>query len=436
MKRCPECRRDYFDDSLLYCLDDGSALLEGPGSDGIQTAILAQGVDSEKLTEKLPRRSASGPERGRHRWLLPGVAAAVILITGFAFYWFWLRDTRPHIAGNFRAVDSPAYDYYLRGKIDATSQNRERNQNAIKILEEVVAADPGFAPAYASLSRAYAIRADLFVRQEEQKTLYHEAKLAAEKALAIDQSLAEAHLARGAAMWNHVDRFPHEQSIQSYKKAIALDPDNEEAHHLLALVYYHIGLLDKSEAELHRALELDSSNSLVRFRIGLLSSYRMNNEEALRVLKTVPRDANSGVIDRALAVVFFHLGRTEEAWKIVNEFLASRTDEGGNITSVKAMLLAKEGRTQEAEEAIQQSIRIGEDFQHFHHATYNIASAYALMNDLDQSLKWLQFTADEGFPCYPLFEKDPNLANLKGDRRFISLMTELKLQWERYNATL
>jgi TolB-like protein/Tfp pilus assembly protein PilF len=32
MKRCPECRRDYFDDSLLYCLDDGSALLDGPGS--------------------------------------------------------------------------------------------------------------------------------------------------------------------------------------------------------------------------------------------------------------------------------------------------------------------------------------------------------------------------------------------------------------------
>jgi hypothetical protein len=29
MKRCPECRRDYFDDSLLYCLDDGTALLEG-----------------------------------------------------------------------------------------------------------------------------------------------------------------------------------------------------------------------------------------------------------------------------------------------------------------------------------------------------------------------------------------------------------------------
>src|SRR5688500_3363846 len=44
MKRCPECRRDYYDDSLLYCLDDGSALLEGPASmDGPATAILQSG---------------------------------------------------------------------------------------------------------------------------------------------------------------------------------------------------------------------------------------------------------------------------------------------------------------------------------------------------------------------------------------------------------
>ena len=32
MKRCPECRRDYFDETLLYCLDDGTALLDGPAS--------------------------------------------------------------------------------------------------------------------------------------------------------------------------------------------------------------------------------------------------------------------------------------------------------------------------------------------------------------------------------------------------------------------
>lgn len=41
MKRCPECRRDYFDDTLLYCLDDGTPLLDGPGtSKEPATAIL------------------------------------------------------------------------------------------------------------------------------------------------------------------------------------------------------------------------------------------------------------------------------------------------------------------------------------------------------------------------------------------------------------
>ena len=49
MKRCPDCRRDYYDDSLLYCLDDGSALLEGPGADWVDTAILSSGWAGVKL---------------------------------------------------------------------------------------------------------------------------------------------------------------------------------------------------------------------------------------------------------------------------------------------------------------------------------------------------------------------------------------------------
>src|SRR5678816_3179585 len=51
MKRCPECRRDYYDDSLLYCLDDGSALLEGPATgDDAATAIL-RNVDLTRALE-------------------------------------------------------------------------------------------------------------------------------------------------------------------------------------------------------------------------------------------------------------------------------------------------------------------------------------------------------------------------------------------------
>jgi len=40
--------------------------------------------------------------------------------------------------------------------------------------------------------------------------------------------------------------------------------------------------------------------------------------------------------------------------------------------------------------------------------------------------------ADDGFPCYPLFDKDPNLDNLRQDASFVALMAEMKAQWERW----
>ena len=100
------------------------------------------------------------------------------------------------------------------------------------------------------------------------------------------------------------------------------------------------------------------------------------------------------------------------------------------------MLLAKEGRNREAKETIQQAITRGQGFQHFHHTTYNIASAYLFMGDRDEAMRWLQFTVDEGFPCYPYFLKDANLDSLRNDRRFIAMMETMRQQWERFSATL
>jgi hypothetical protein len=82
------------------------------------------------------------------------------------------------------------------------------------------------------------------------------------------------------------------------------------------------------------------------------------------------------------------------------------------------------------------AIAVGSGFIHFHHTSYNIASAYALMNQPEPALKWLQVTAEEGFPNYPLFEGDANLANLRKDARFVSFRATQKQQWEHFDATL
>jgi tetratricopeptide (TPR) repeat protein len=109
-------------------------------------------------------------------------------------------------------------------------------------------------------------------------------------------------------------------------------------------------------------------------------------------------------------------------------------DEGGNVTSVKAILLVKEGKQREAEATIQRAIEIGKGFGHFHHTAYNIASAYALMKKPDEAVNWLQNAADDGFPCYPYFEIDHNLDNLRQDARFITFMSKLKERWLKYKA--
>jgi TolB-like protein len=82
MKRCPECRRDYYDDSLLYCLDDGSALLEGPGSLDQRTLVVPQDSGSidwslssaaDFPTQVLNTRTASGPAPENSIAILPFV---------------------------------------------------------------------------------------------------------------------------------------------------------------------------------------------------------------------------------------------------------------------------------------------------------------------------------------------------------------------------
>src|SRR3982751_4224327 len=91
MKRCPECRKDYLDDSLLYCLDDGTALVQGSGSNEPETALLPSArVSDESATQMLDSGTEhTGPralswERSASRKWLPWAIAAVVVLAAIA----------------------------------------------------------------------------------------------------------------------------------------------------------------------------------------------------------------------------------------------------------------------------------------------------------------------------------------------------------------
>ena len=82
------------------------------------------------------------------------------------------------------------------------------------------------------------------------------------------------------------------------------------------------------------------------------------------------------------------------------------------------------------------AIELGRNFGHFHDTAYNIACAYAAMNAPEAAVRWLERTADGGFPNYPYFQIDPNLEQIRNDPKFGEFMEKLRGRWERLRVAV
>ena len=105
MKRCPECRRDYYDESLIFCLDDGSRLLDGPTLDAAPTAILAQpGLSSEAATETFGTAAMTNesvperpPKKSRNLLIALALTVAGVAVLAWAGITYFGRGSTRHI---------------------------------------------------------------------------------------------------------------------------------------------------------------------------------------------------------------------------------------------------------------------------------------------------------------------------------------------------
>ena len=428
---------------VMRCL--GKDPGERPASARTILETLALAGSSERnrsgATDSLGARGpAPTPARRVLRLRTVATATGVALVLGGSGLAYVLRGSTVRspsqgveAASASRWTASPAYDAYLRGKVRVSNEeNLEANTAGIAALREAIAKDPNFAPAYAELSRAYTVRGFYFAPDSEKRQLHEDAEIAAEKSLAIDPNLADGYFARGLLLWTPQRRFPHQQAAEAYRRAIQLDPRSDEAHHQLALVELHVGLLDQAQAQIDTALAINPANTLARFRLGVLALYRGQYEEAYAIFQTTPTERTPSLAAFQTATALFRLGREQEAAQLIDRFLGEfPNDEGGVGNSVRAMMLAKAGRRREAEAAIATAVRLGRNFGHFHHTAYNVASAYALLGDNTQAIRFLEEAVDTGFPCYPLFAQDTQLDALRKDPRFVALIARLERDWKQ-----
>ena len=332
-------------------------------------------------------------------------------------------------------TNAEAYDDFLRGKIHVLPMNRRDDSIAIKALEHAVALDPNFAAAYAELSYAYGLWVMLF--QPRDSATQEKGLMTVEKALRLDPDLAEAHFARAFLLCTPASRFAYELGIREFRRAIALNPSLAEAHRWLGIEYFHIGQFEKAIEQFRETETIDPGNRHAQLWLGVVLIYQGRYEEGLRTIREVPPEWNPAIWTYNVAWGLLYLDRSEEASTVIEHYLKTTTtpgDPGGLVTGVRALLRARAGDKRGAEEDIKRAEHLGQGFGHFHHTAYNIAATYALLRRPGPAVQWLRRAADDGLPCYPLFENDPNLTNLRQDPGYLALMAELKAQWERWAA--
>ncbi len=186
-----------------------------------------------------------------------------------------------------RAVNPEAFDLYLRGRYVWNQRNTEGFKRAIDYFNQAIKKDPNFALAYSGLADSHT----LLALYGDGFTNMTKAKAAAERALALDGTLAEAHTSLGAVRILH--DWDWAGAEREFQRAIELNPNFAQAHHWYGnLLLGPEGRHNEAIAELQRAQELDPLSLIINADTGfayyLAGRYDLALQAYQKVLATNP----------------------------------------------------------------------------------------------------------------------------------------------------
>ena len=187
---------------------------------------------------------------------------------------------QPQSAGTHETRNPEAYELLLKGHFHRAKGGTEDRQKASDYFARAIAADPGYALAYADLSDIYRslVSGGLLDRNE----YLPKARAAAQKAIELDESLADGHYALANLMtyaWEWAD------AEREYKRAIELNPNLALAHRWYAAYLRLMGRHEQAITEISRARELDPLSPGVNATLGYVLSSARQYDQAMAALK-------------------------------------------------------------------------------------------------------------------------------------------------------
>jgi TolB-like protein/Tfp pilus assembly protein PilF len=310
------------------------------------------------------------------------------------------REISHSFAGQLRAGEVPhreqpsdleAYRLYQQGRYFFNKfEPPESNLKAIERYRQAIERDPGFAQAYAGLADAYAYLAENFVSAPNE--VMPKAREAAEKAVTLDDSSAEAHTSLGIVKLDY-DR-DRDGAQREFVRAMQLNPGSGYAHHWYAHSLEAQGRLDAAMKEMRAALDLDPLSLPINWDIGSELEGAGRYDEALQHLqKAAELFPNNPVLAFLQLEAYYKKGDRESARRVVESQRASQPEMAKDpmflsMTGIQAALDGRRGETR----------RILAQFERLRQTQYVDPFMAILLcsalNDKGQLLLWLK-RADE-----------------------------------------
>jgi len=180
-----------------------------------------------------------------------------------------------------RAPDPAAYDLYLKGRAFRSEGTVEGLAKGVALFEAAIAADPTLAIAYAALADAQVTIAFHGLRQSNDAI--DRARQAVEKALSLDDSIAEAHLALACIRLTH--DWDWTSAEPAFRRALELNPNDARAHEWYAIGLATRSRFDQATTESRKALELDPLSTVAAGDLATILFFAGRVDEAITQAK-------------------------------------------------------------------------------------------------------------------------------------------------------
>jgi DNA-binding winged helix-turn-helix (wHTH) protein/tetratricopeptide (TPR) repeat protein len=324
-------------------------------------------------------------------------------------------------------ANSNAYSAYIRGLAALVRYTPESTLAAIREFEEALRHDPSYALARAGLAMACADMHLRFAPAGEVERWGERAEAESRAALALDSDLAEAHLARAALARKR--EFDWNATLAAARRALALNPNLEQARFFMAAAYYHHGYMEEALIETQKGRALPVADAVEPIRIeALVALFSGNFAPARARLEEVSRLSSGPIGDTYLALAYYYSGSTERATTMLASLAESRSaSTAARAGAALAAVLAAQRDNAAAHLQIGRVLR--HDYRD-HHVAYSLGGAYAQLGEANEAQRWLRTAADTGFPCLPFFERDPLLDPLRSRPDFSNLLGYVRARRE------